>query len=582
MLRQFCSKLSFRPSHSLLQYRIVRAIPAYRHLDNAAAMEPPKIWTERRLIARMDRMLRLRMFALALALFHDKISKPGLSRLQIEATFEAACVLLLDYKRIDEALDLYEEMQTSGFRGSFSLQSTMLLLRCARSNLGVDNMAEALGSRIQALREGSEAHLLSLLNEMRRYGHDYHASLRVVDHFLGIQGSSYRLGPATITHLINRSPEDPPFHEAEKWLRYHRENVRNPSIPPDSKDAYPYTAFIHFSNKKDTDLNFRYKRILRYMSEDGVPPDSALLNVLIQIEVRRGNHSLAFQLYSTMSKTGRGPVQADEFTYCSLFDAFERVHVKSSRPFTQNTSSDAIIRPRRLFFEMLCAFRFSAEDASVGSKSDSRHILGIPPLSQALKVFMNLKDYAAAMIVLETIANLGWDVDAKTCDAVTHALAKRIYKEAFTSEKLITWSNHFMCLQEGNKEQIRKLPFRELILRVERVGEIIAKTVDPTIQRYEIAPKPARRWQRERVANSVPRISPKYVAFLLKILVRRALEASLGSSSDISSSGGEAARGFDDQIEVDIISPAREEMIPKLDDLATLSLEPPMEDSRFI
>ena len=119
MLRRFCTKLPLRPTHSLLQCRNVRAIPAYRHLNNAAAMELLKTSRERRLIVRMARMLSLRMFSLALELFHDKISKPGLSRLQIEATFEAACVLLLDHKRIDDALDLCASHAVGGIIGLF-------------------------------------------------------------------------------------------------------------------------------------------------------------------------------------------------------------------------------------------------------------------------------------------------------------------------------------------------------------------------------------------------------------------------------------------------------------------------------
>jgi len=557
MLRQLCTKLFPRSSPNLLQCRNIRAVPAYRHADKAAKTRFWEVPREKHLILRMDRMICLRKFSEALEVFRGKIAELCLPEQQMEEIYEAACQLFLQHKCVNEALDLYEDMQTAGYRGSFKLQSTMLFIRCARSDQKAANLVEDLRSQMEAMQENlTEPDLLTLLNQLSKHGHDYDILVRIVDHFLSLQKPSYRLGPATITHLINNSPKDPSSHEAKQWLRYHRDNVRNSSIPSHIKDAHPYTAFIHSNFKRRGYGKLQYDRILRYMSEDGVSADSGLLNVLIQIEVRRRDYSLAFQLYNTMSKERIGSVQANEFTYCSLFAALENLSTQSIN------ASISLIPARRLFHEMLRAFRFGLPSGYDGP--DSLNILGLPALNQALKVFMNSGDYAGAIIVLQTIAQLGLEINMKTINAVIRTLAQRVHREAFTSEREVTWSDHFMCLQEGDKEQIRKLPHEQIFLRVEQVGQIIAELTDPTIQKFET---PYRLPWKKRMeqSSSSDQISSRYVHFLLEVLIWRALEASVGSVHDLASSREESSRDSQGQVETEYVSAARKVMVPELE-----------------
>lgn len=201
---------------------------------------------------------------------------------------------------------------------------------------------------------------------------------------------------------------------AEQWLKRYREG-------PAPLHPGPFIDLLSAYAKYDAhETHGRLVALARSMS---LPTSNGGIgsltlpayNILMSVETRRGSLTSALALYQLLRKQAPA-LLPDAFTFATLFKAHDKN--KQSVPQSQ--------QPRALFCDMLQVHQYRTKGRP-GLANSSTISTGV--LNVALRYFIRVRDYPAAIVVLRSFAVCRILPDARTHWVVSMGILRRLRDE---------------------------------------------------------------------------------------------------------------------------------------------------------
>ncbi|KAF8485128.1 hypothetical protein DFH94DRAFT_718501 [Russula ochroleuca] len=374
---------------------------------------------------------------------NSKIPSGSEGRIFRFALYERGITTFLSHRRFEHALELHQEMSSSGFYGSSGLRARMLV--CSSIVKAPQEQQQTLEtlfdelSPIISLPSYSQRSLCELLDDMK--SHPLIESLfisKLVDRHLDSRESTYKLELNTVNKLVLFYMHVGNPDAAERLVVSHQDSS------PVRRNPGPYTTLISSHVKGGTLSYSRLNYLMDKMKKSQVPIDLPFLNVLIQWAVRNGNVHQAFSLYETILRDNASHMIPDSYVFGSLFNAHQSVLSRNPSVRRARLPRNAPM-PRQLFRQMLECQVLAVKAAD----PRTQRVVRVETLNVALRLFMLSMDYPAAFVTLRTFYGLGLRPDVRSYRFVITILLGQIQYSLQKAEKvrwgrLAGWADNFL------------------------------------------------------------------------------------------------------------------------------------------
>ncbi|KAF8318195.1 hypothetical protein DL93DRAFT_2165222 [Clavulina sp. PMI_390] len=201
-------------------------------------------------------------------------------------------------------------------------------------------------------------------------------------------------------------------------------------------DPTPYLTIAQFRIRQRARRPWRVvTRMLDEAVEDGVVPNAAMLNLVLQIARRGGRFDRAFEFFQLMleqAQSGNTTATPDSYTFCTMWKCLDDTrrqrniyHEHEARPTGEGLLQLMLLIHSRHSSSPPTQSPFSS--SSTRSKFPSPITKG--SLTLALEYFMKVHDYVHALVVLRIFSKLGISPNAKTKWVVESAILRRAIGE---------------------------------------------------------------------------------------------------------------------------------------------------------
>jgi len=291
----------------------------------------------------------------------------------------------------------------------------------------MEDSLDKFGTRlVRAVANAStkEADLLCSLDKMAEVGMDCQVMARACESFLANRDASYmpsaKLLRAAVVAYIRADKLDQAFALLD------RVGVRHRSV------GQAFLATLRDTRPLD---HHSFTKIISAMSDAGMSLDIDLYNVLISREVRLNRAANAFSMYDEMKQNPE--LLPDSYTFGSLFAMYRRIRPSSVRRYSAAARLASCTLPLRQLFQEFV-------------RSTSRSKKPVQPntalLNAALRAFMRQRDYAAAIVVIQSFARFNVALDHKSYYCVIKLIVRRIWAEVQGSrpQDQVRWVDRFL------------------------------------------------------------------------------------------------------------------------------------------
>ncbi|KAG1817525.1 uncharacterized protein BJ212DRAFT_136898 [Suillus subaureus] len=206
---------------------------------------------------------------------------------------------------------------------------------------------------------------------------------------------------------------------AERWLKKYEGDCMAQGVAP---GAAPYAGILETLQEIQPENSAAVQATLYRMRSEGVAPDISVFNALIRSSLARREYTEAFGLYHAIMVNRSASLLPSDLTFKKLFHVSKFLAHKRSR---KHKRLDNAVPPRQLFRDMVQCHLLRTRNAPLAHSN----IVSVSCLHLALRTFMTLEDYPAALMTLRAFDRLGFQPNLQTYLIVVTSLVLRIKQE---------------------------------------------------------------------------------------------------------------------------------------------------------
>ncbi|KAF9233353.1 hypothetical protein BU15DRAFT_66662 [Melanogaster broomeanus] len=346
-----------------------------------------------------DRLLNAQNSDALKTYFMDKLSEAKFYNTYRSTAFMRSIRFCLERHTFGVAIALYDEMLHEGFIAVYSLCIRMTALKIVEHST-------KLRETVDPLKEifADRAYDISAFMDLA---------------FVLIRAIKLSDCPDLVGELASINMRANRLDAAQNWLQVFEQICSTEGTQP---DPTPYSDIINTLNDIDPENSEAIQAVLLRMKSAGVPPDIAMFNTLIRVNLAQQRHKEAFALYHVLIQKGCGKLIPNDVTFKMFFRAAQLTRKQRVRRYRR---PDNAVAPRGLFREMLESHLQQTEGQALGRST----VLSVSAFHIALRTFMALEDYAAAFIVIRALHTFGFQPNLQTYLIVIINLLYRMKRE---------------------------------------------------------------------------------------------------------------------------------------------------------
>ncbi|KZT00655.1 uncharacterized protein LAESUDRAFT_718003 [Laetiporus sulphureus 93-53] len=407
------------------------------------------------LLEPVEEYLRLERPGMALRRFHADLDRSSVESSTRFSAYESAIGLFLRYRQPLEAAMILGRMSLAGYIPSVSARTQMavmhFLMRSSDANLLMQELHQYFSNK--SFKQYCLRDLLHLMDHIAECHPE--TMEKIVKLFLEIKGPHEVLSEKSRNLLVLMYTKAGSAESALRWISEPKPSPSESTPTPvtrqtSDKQAHPphlyTTLFRNLASNQDED-GTTYRRIFQEAQEQGIVPDLPFCNALIAVQVDRRRYDQAFLIYRLLFDERTQTSTPDAFTYVPLFRAVCNLH----RPHNAHTRGYRrpldVPSPRRLFRDMLeCHLLRNG----LPQKWLPSPVLNGSVLRHALRMFMSMEDYAAALVILRSFVLFDEDITLKVYRIILYRLMHRVNSELVRMPKVPEphrlWTYRFLGL----------------------------------------------------------------------------------------------------------------------------------------
>ncbi|KAF9037070.1 hypothetical protein BJ165DRAFT_1503072 [Panaeolus papilionaceus] len=392
---------------------------------------------------------------------HKRLSLKLSSERSPHRIYEDVSNFLIRKQFPKEAVSVVQRMQREGYVPSSLLQAQIALLALANSDGMDEPLVEMLTTYFKS-KDCTGKAFSSLFDTMENFSICPELVATFVSSYLESREPGFKASPRILGYLVRESIKVGDFDGA-----FQTTNLI--PITPDGvlearKAHIAILAAIRDTNTgnpgaDNTTESSAVNTILSSMKEKGIRPNIAVMNVLLSREVRLNRRPGALRIYRIIQAMGeRDPRdKPDAYTFGSMFALYRAISPRLMRLHHRNRDDKDPYPPRELFRDFIRACTPKSSTRSRGRHSQPQEPALKPNsvlLTTALRVFMRQRDYAGALVVLNSFDYMGVRIDNRTWYSVLKLLIRRVWAELSTprSAASVPWGYTFLGLQDNWRE----------------------------------------------------------------------------------------------------------------------------------
>ncbi|KAG1740230.1 uncharacterized protein EDB91DRAFT_1133833 [Suillus paluster] len=241
----------------------------------------------------------------------------------------------------------------------------------------------------------------------------------MADAFISIRNvdlsASGNLVSVTVTACMRAGQMD----AAERWLKKYESDCMEQGVAP---DAAPYAGILETLQEIQPENSGAVQATLYRMRSEGVTPNISVFNALIRSSLTRREYTEAFGLYHAIMTNRSASLLPSDLTFKKLFRASKFLSHKRSR---KHKRPENAVPPRQLFRDMVQCHLLRTGNTPLAHSN----IVSVSCLHLALRTFMALEDYPAAIMTLRGFDYFGFRPNLQTYLIVITSIVLRIKQE---------------------------------------------------------------------------------------------------------------------------------------------------------
>ncbi|KAF8901016.1 hypothetical protein CPB84DRAFT_1778254 [Gymnopilus junonius] len=343
---------------------------------------------------------------------------------------------LLSKGRSSHAFTVFQRLQNAGFFPTNHILALLLTPLIHADDQDPIQVAQSIVNLILDT-EYDDSQLLSLLRVFSAFDIDQGIIISVVHAYRQSQGPDYVPSPPVLSQVVTSLVHFDQLEDAMELLSRgsHRENIRDPAHK--NQIFYAFIDLIRTLRNIRTEDSGSIARAVGLMGDRGWLANSKLFDVLIGREVRAGNPRVAMTMYSMMRALGPSARPTQQI-FGSLFRVYRLLKPKSYKRLNSKKPVP--------WFRPLRALSLELDEAA---KDETRPLVPRPGvLNVALRSYMRQRDYAGAIVTLESFARYGVPLSHKTYHCVVKLLVRRVWMEITGKrrglEDEVRWADRFL------------------------------------------------------------------------------------------------------------------------------------------
>uniref|UniRef100_A0A0W0G9M8 Pentatricopeptide repeat protein n=1 Tax=Moniliophthora roreri TaxID=221103 RepID=A0A0W0G9M8_MONRR len=344
--------------------------------------------------------------------------------------FENLISLLIYHRRFREAVTVYQRMRKEGFPSSQQTNANMIAIGIANQSITTGQAIDAL-ERIFMDKNGfSEDDFVLFLSVLKDLELPPHSQVHLIRRFIHRRGAEYTPPRKIVNLLAGILAKDGKISEAlDVIARYESKDTSDvhttaEEIEPENTDILRSHSYVAILTSLDTldplSSDTAVDRILTTLRQSSIAFDNSLFTALITHYATKRDVRKTAKLYGAL-------VQAKEYGIVSpSLGVYRALFKLMARRFSIHERERRLLRPRHVFADM---YRY-ALSTSTTRTADEQHPAEVPStLNLALNAFISRRDYAGAVVVLETFITMGIPVHRKTYSIVVKHLLDRVRRD---------------------------------------------------------------------------------------------------------------------------------------------------------
>ena len=352
---------------------------------------------------------------------HDKISLPKFNSIYRSTLFNRLICFLLERHLFTIAISVYYRMLREHFLPSRNISLRMRGLILAKENAVGPEMVAAMEQVFRA-----QGYTLAMLLEVLHFlTTSANASAEfldgLADAFISTRNIDLSASGNLVSLMVTACMRAGKMTAAERWLKKYEADCAEQGVTP---DAAPYAGVLETLQEIQPENSAAVQATLYRMRSKGVMPNLSVFNTLIHSKLTRREYAEAFGLYRAMM-TNRSTstfLLPSDLTFKMLFRASKFLSQRGSRKHKRPANA---VPPRQLFRDMVqCHLMRTGNVPRAPS-----NIVSPSCLHLALRTFMTLEDYPAALMTLRGFPQFGFRPTLQTYLIVITSLVLRIKQE---------------------------------------------------------------------------------------------------------------------------------------------------------
>ncbi|EGO30165.1 hypothetical protein SERLADRAFT_454479 [Serpula lacrymans var. lacrymans S7.9] len=240
--------------------------------------------------------------------------------------------------------------------------------------------------------------------------------------YFDARGLTVNLPADVVGDLVTANVHEGRMDTAQEWLEKFEERC---SVDGKQPTAAPYAAFLNAAKDLDPYNTAAFETILDRMKIEGVVPDIHVFNALITAHCIRKHYAAAFAVYRILIEKPSMYPTPNDITYKTLVRATKCVSLQRASRSRRLKPPSNMVPVRQLYHDMLkCHIKQTS-----GRISKSSDIISPSILQFSLRTFLDIRDYAGAIIVLNSMDMLGYRPNIETYFLVLKHFLERMKTE---------------------------------------------------------------------------------------------------------------------------------------------------------
>ncbi|KAJ7740615.1 hypothetical protein B0H16DRAFT_1566987 [Mycena metata] len=334
---------------------------------------------------------------------------------------------LFERRLFKQAIAVYQHMVEGGLIPSPSTNALFLAVALATSNAPGKNQLAGFKA-VLSYRSFTETHFMELLDHIIALKIPPEIAARLTRMFIAVKGDGYSPSRAVIMKLIDLQTQAGDIMAAADTIDEYDFHQGSSAF---ESPAEPYARMIHATPASD---QAAVDWIMGVMREKDVPVHIMVFNSLITQQKNRKDFRKALAYYNVIIRLATTtPLKPNAVTYKLLFRLYGYHHKNNHKPNasrSDQSASSLIPPPRQLFADMMSLWfsaRFHPPASSVPAARADQAEVDQSLMDIIFRSFLYLDDYAAAIVVLRTTAELGLRITVRTYFTLLRYMARKVY-----------------------------------------------------------------------------------------------------------------------------------------------------------